>query len=83
MESNRTTTPRTIVNALVTGTGAVYQPLIGWLLDRAWSGTLVEGARIYTAADYRLAFAVLVGGLVLGLVCALLMRETRCRPQVA
>lgn len=69
-----------IVNALVTGTGAVYQPLIGWLLDRAWSGTLVGGARIYTAGDYRIAFGVLVGGLLVGLCCAFAMRETRCRP---
>jgi MFS family permease len=72
-----------IVNALVTGTGAIYQPLIGWLLDRVWSGTLVGGARIYTAADYRVAFGVLVAGLVLGLACAIAMRETRCRPLVA
>ena len=71
-----------IVNALVTGTGAIYQPLIGWLLDRAWSGTLVGGARIYTAADYRIAFSVLVGGLLIGLCCAITMRETRCRPLV-
>lgn len=72
-----------VVNAFVTGTGAVYQPLIGWLLDRSWSGTLAGGARIYTAADYRAAFAVLVTGLFVGLVCTCLMRETRCRQVVA
>jgi MFS family permease len=69
-----------VVNAFVTGTGAVYQPLIGWLLDRAWSGTLVEGARVYAADDYRVAFTVLAVGLAVGFVCTCLMRETRCKP---
>ena len=69
-----------VVNAFVTGTGAVYQPLIGWLLDRSWSGTLAGGARVYAAADYRVAFGVLLAGLIVGLGCALAMRETRCRP---
>ena len=72
-----------VVNAFVTGTGALYQPLIGWLLDRAWSGKLAGGARLYDAADYRFAFVVLAAGLGVGLLCTLLMRETRCEPQVA
>ncbi|MGD9802767.1 MAG: MFS transporter [Hyphomicrobiaceae bacterium] len=72
-----------VVNAMVTGTGAIYQPLIGSLLDHVWSGKLVDGARIYTVADYRVAFSVLVGGLLIGLGCALAMRETRCRPLVS
>ena len=72
-----------VVNAFVTGTGAIYQPLIGWLLDRSWSGKLAGGARLYDAADYRFAFGVLAAGLGVGLVCTFLMRETRCEPQVA
>ncbi len=71
-----------VVNAFVTGTGAIYQPLIGWLLDRSWSGQLAGGARLYEAADYRLAFGVLAAGLGVGLICTFLMRETRCQPQV-
>ncbi len=72
-----------VVNAFVTGTGAIYQPLIGWLLDRSWTGTLVGGARHYEVANYRIGFAVLVVGLGVGLVCACLMRETRCKPLAA
>jgi len=69
-----------VVNAFVTGTGAVYQPLIGSILDHTWSGTMVNGARIYAADDYRAGFLVLVCGLLVGLACAISMRETRCRP---
>jgi MFS family permease len=72
-----------VVNAFVTGTGAIYQPMIGWLLDASWSGSLVEGARIYAVGDYRVAFSVLVAGLLVGLGCTLAMRETGCRPVAA
>ena len=68
-----------IVNAFVTGAGALFQPLIGWLLDRTWSGTLVNGARVYSVGDFRTAFAVLVAALLVGLLCAASMRETHCR----
>lgn len=69
-----------VVNAMVTGTGALYQPLIGWLLDLSWSGALVNGARIYAAGDFRTAFGVLVTGMLIGLACAMSLRETYCRP---
>lgn len=68
-----------LVNGMVTGAGALYQPLLGWLLDLAWTGEMVAGARIYDASAYRLAFAVLVAGAVVGLLCVLAMRETYCR----
>lgn len=68
-----------IVNGVVTGAGALYQPLLGWLLDLAWTGELAGGARVYTPAAYSTAFSVLVVGAVVGVACILLMRETRCR----
>ena len=68
-----------LVNGMVTGAGALYQPLLGWLLDLAWDGQMVAGARIYDAMAYRLAFGVLVAGAVVGLLCTLAMRETYCR----
>lgn len=68
-----------IVNGVVTGAGALYQPLLGWLLDLAWTGELAGGARVYAPAAYSTAFSVLVAGAVLGIACILLMRETRCR----
>ena len=64
------------VNCAVTGTGAVFQPLIGWLLDHGWDGTLVEGARIYSAEAYRLALTSLIVFLAVGLVAGLGLRET-------
>jgi MFS family permease len=67
------------VNALVTGAGALYQPLLGWLLDLAWTGEMAGGARVYGVGAYSTAFSVLVAGAVVGIACTLLMRETWCR----
>ena len=68
-----------IVNGVVTGAGALYQPLLGWLLDLAWTGEMAGGVRVYTVAAYSTAFSVLVAGAVVGIACTLLMRETRSR----
>lgn len=45
-------------NMLVILSGAVFQPLTGWLLDLNWSGKTVEGARLYDAETYATAFLV-------------------------
>lgn len=67
------------VNGMVTGAGALYQPLLGWLLDLAWGGQMEAGARIYDPSAYRFAFNAIVVGAVIGLLCTLAMRETHCR----
>jgi len=68
------------VNGVVTAAGALYQPLLGWLLDLAWSGEMRGGVRYYDVAAFRLAFLAVLGGTAFGLLCALSMRETYCRP---
>ncbi len=64
------------VNALVTGAGALFQPMVGWLLDIGWDGLLVDGARVYNPETYNLAFSVLVAGCMVGILCAIVMRES-------
>jgi MFS family permease len=71
------------VNGMVTGAGALYQPLLGWMLDFGWRGEMSAGARIYDDAAYRSAFSVLVAGAFVGFLCTLAMRETHCRQRVA
>lgn len=69
-----------IVNGLTVGAGAVLQPAIGALLDFAWDGTMLDGARHYAAQDYRFAFLVLLAWAAAGLLATLFLRETHCRP---
>ena len=61
------------------GAGAVMQPLIGWLLDSNWDGTMQAGARIYSAGNYSTAFLSLLVVNAAALVGAMLLRETRCQ----
>lgn len=70
-----------VINTAVVGSGALFQPVIGLLLDLQWDGTLVGGARLYDPHAYAIAFAVLPLGCMIGLAAALATRETFCRPQ--
>lgn len=70
-----------LVNGLMTAGGALYQPLVGWLLDLSWNGQLAGGARVYDAEAYRKAFLALIAGSVMATICAALVQETYCKSQ--
>lgn len=58
----------------------ILQPVIGVLLDLNWSGVLAEnGARLYDAAAFRVAFSVLLVWLAASTLLTLFARETHCR----
>ena len=65
------------LNGAVTGAGALFQPLVGMILDLAWAGEIVQGARVYDIEAYRLAFLSIVACGVTGMLCLLGVRETR------
>lgn len=58
---------------------ALMQPLFGFLADYAWDGKMVNGIRVYAAADYRHGFYLMVCFAVIALIAALLLKETNCR----
>ena len=68
------------MNMGVVGSGAVMQPLLGWLLDLNWTGEILDGARIYGEHAYSTAFLFILAANILALVCCVLLRETYCRP---
>ena len=68
-----------LMNMCIVGSGAVMQPLIGWLLDLNWDNTLIDGARIYSADAYVYALSSLIVVNVLALVASFILRETYCR----
>lgn len=70
------------VNMASVGSGALLQPLIGWLLDIGWDGTEVDGARHYSLDTYSDAFLTLPVCAVLALASCAVVRETFCRPLV-
>jgi MFS family permease len=65
-----------LVNVAVVGSGAIFQPLIGFLLDLQWDGEMVAGVRVYTGEAYRAAFGALTVAGGMGLAATLLMKES-------
>lgn len=68
-----------LMNMFIVGSGAVMQPLIGWLLDMNWADTMIDGARVYSEAAYSTAFSSLLIVNAAALTGSLLLRETRCK----
>lgn len=60
--------------------GMILQPVMGWVLDRHWSGALENGARVYERAAFDAAFLVIAAFLAASVVLSLLAKETYCRP---
>jgi len=71
-----------LMNMFIVGSGAVMQPLIGWLLDLNWTGTMIDGARVYDENAYMLAFSSLLVVNGAAFIGTLLLRETRCKQVV-
>lgn len=68
-----------VVNMLMVGSGALFQPLIGALLDAGWEGGMAAGARVYPDEVFRLALWVLPVASLVGVLAATLLVETHCR----
>lgn len=69
-----------LVNMAIIGAGAIFQPVVGWLLDLHWDGRLEAGVRVYSMDAFRAAFLVIVASLGIGLLAGSAARETWCRP---
>ncbi|HAS52430.1 MAG TPA: MFS transporter [Gammaproteobacteria bacterium] len=57
----------------------ILQPLFGWIMDLGWSGELVNGVRVYSAADYQAGFLLMLGCVALAIFASTFLHETRCR----
>lgn len=67
--------------AVVLG-GAIFQPLVGFILKWSWDGDYVGKVPIYTVYDYGIALVIIpLCYLVCSAVASLLLKETYCRPK--
>jgi len=78
-DANYSSTSLGLMNMCIVGSGAVMQPLIGWLLDLNWNGEMLDGARVYSASNYTVALGSLLVTNLAAFFAALFLRETRCR----
>ncbi len=61
-------------NMLMILSGAIFQPVVGWLLDLNWSGSTSNGARVYDVGAFETAFLTVPVTYIAGLVMILLSR---------
>lgn len=60
--------------------GPMYmQPLVGLILDRTWSGTMVNGKRVFDLASYQQGFSLMLIWGVLAVLLLFFTRETFCQ----
>jgi len=59
----------------------LLQPSIGWVLDYRWNGVLENGIRTYAFSAYQLAFSLMIGVSLLGVLMIPFAKETFCQQQ--
>lgn len=71
-------------NMCVVAGGALFQPLVGFVLNHVWQGQLKNGLPVYLTQDYQYALFLLpLSFLVAWLVAWFGLRETHCLLQYA
>jgi MFS family permease len=67
-----------VANMGVMTGGMVLQPLVGWMLDRYWTGATLGGVRTYDLAAFQHGFALMLAWGVISVLLVCLTRETYC-----
>lgn len=71
-----------VTNMLIMLGGAVFQPVVGKLLDFHSAGAVnADGLPSYTASDYTFALSVIPIGVALGIFLSIFLKETYCQSQ--
>ena len=58
---------------------ALLQPGIGWVLDKNWTGTMMNGVHVYGLHAFRLGFLLMIGWLLMSSLLLSFTKETYCR----
>ena len=64
-----------LINTFAVGSGAILQPLAGYILDLQWDSTIIDGVRIYDVVHYQYALSILPIACVFSLSAAILLKE--------
>lgn len=71
-----------VTNMLIMAGGAIFQPVVGKLLDFHTTSPLgANGLPVYTASDYTFALSVIPLGVALGIIVSFFVKETYCESQ--
>lgn len=68
------------MNAFDAFFGAFSDPLTGAFLDMGWDGKIVDGARVFSVSNYKIAFLTLPIYLIISIISLYWVKETHCKP---
>lgn len=73
-----------VTNMLIMAGGAIFQPMVGKLLDMHTSSRIgIDGLPVYSAGDYSFALSVIPIGVAIGIFLSLFLKETHCESQTS
>ncbi len=58
---------------------AIGQPVIGYILDKLWTGEIIDKVRVYPLEAYQIGLAILPIGMIISLLILPRLRETYCK----
>ena len=65
----------------IMASGAIFQPIFGWMMNQHWSGQLSNtGMPVYSGGDYHFAYLILPITLLFCIWLARKVTETNCQP---
>jgi MFS family permease len=77
-----TGTALSIASLQIMGSGMIFDPLFGWLLEWNWDKTVVDNTPVYSLHDFNTAMWIMPIAFLVSIVIAFLIRETNCESQV-
>jgi MFS family permease len=72
-----------LASVVIMAGGAVFQPIVGALLEMNWDGAYIGGMALYSTADYRHTLWILPICMMISAAIGMLIKETYCRRKVA
>jgi len=64
-----------IAATLIMSGGAIFQPLLGWLIELNWNGNMLDNTPLYSLSDYHCSFWLMPIAIVVALAVLLPLRE--------
>ena len=68
-------------NMIVMMSGVIFEPLVGWLLDHHWTGTLCNGIPAFTISDFTYALTAVPVALGIAIMTLFFIRDTYPKPE--
>jgi MFS family permease len=66
-------------STLIMSGGAIFQPIVGWLIEMKWDKLLEDGLPVYSAANYKFALWIMPISILIAGSMVLLIKETYCK----